>query len=214
MAGPAAVAERAGGGRTRRSGADRREALLDAAATLIVAAGADAVSMDAVADSAGVSRALLYKHFANRGTLLAAVYRREAVLLHAELATEVRAAETVEGMYRALLRGALRASLERRAVFLALRAAGAVSLDLDRERDERDEATVRAFAARTTAEYGIGEDQATAASSMLLAAINPILHRWNRAPTEQTAALIEETFLMVVRGALAVLSSSTEARTA
>lgn len=200
---------RAGGG-VRRSGADRREDLLDAAATLIVAAGADAVSMDAVADRAGVSRALLYKHFTNRGVLLAAVYRREAVLLHAELATEVRAASTVEGMYRALVRGALRATRERRAVFLALRAAGAVSGDLDREQRERDDATVRAFAARAAAQYGLGEDRAVAASAMLLSAINPILHRWNQAPSERFAALLEETYLVIVRGALAALAAGAE----
>ncbi len=62
--------------------------------------------MEAVAERAGVSRPLVYKHFANRGELLAAVYLREATLLHRELAAEVGAAETVEGMFRTLIRGA------------------------------------------------------------------------------------------------------------
>ncbi len=90
----------------RLTRADRRDALLDAAVELVVTGDADAVSMEAVAERAGVSRPLVYKHFANRGELLAAVYRREATLLHRELAAEVGAATTVEGMFRTLIRGA------------------------------------------------------------------------------------------------------------
>ena len=92
------------GGRLTR--ADRREALLDAAAALVAAGEVQAVSMETVADRAGVSRSLVYKYFLNRGDLLAAVYRREATLLHRELAAEVGAATTVEGMFRTLIRGA------------------------------------------------------------------------------------------------------------
>ena len=81
----------------------------------------------------GVSRPLVYKHFANRHELLAAVYRREAVRLHDELAAEVTDAGTVEEMFRALVRGSLRAAAERGQVFTALRAAGAWSRELREE---------------------------------------------------------------------------------
>jgi AcrR family transcriptional regulator len=108
----------------RLTRADRRDALLDAAVELVVTGDADAVSMEAVAERAGVSRPLVYKHFANRGELLAAVYQREATLLHRELAAEVGAAATVEEMFRTLIRGALQAAAERGHVFSALRSAG------------------------------------------------------------------------------------------
>src|SRR5579872_3572188 len=104
----------------------RREVLLEKAAEL-VAANAFDLSMEAVAEAAGVSRPLLYKHFANRHELLVAVYRREAALLHRELSDAVVAASGVEGKFRALIRGALLAQRTRGAALSALRAAGARS---------------------------------------------------------------------------------------
>src|SRR5580704_8742139 len=90
----------------------RRNALLDAAVALVRTKGVREVSMEAVAEHAGVSRPLVYKHFSNRDGLLAAAYRREASKLHADLASEVAAANSVEEMYRALLRGSIRATVQ------------------------------------------------------------------------------------------------------
>src|SRR6516165_10333074 len=87
---------------SRLARSDRHEALLDAAAALVAAGEVQAVSMESVADHAGVSRALVYKYFLNRGDLLAALYHREASLLHEQIAAPVRAAENLSGMYRAL----------------------------------------------------------------------------------------------------------------
>src|SRR6266702_5092354 len=108
----------------RLARADRRDLLLDAAAELVAAGDVEAVSMEAVAERAGVSRPLVYKHFANRDDLLAAVYQRESTLLHAELTADVSAAESLEETFRALIHGALRAQASRGATFAALRMAG------------------------------------------------------------------------------------------
>ena len=94
--------------------------------------------MEAVAERAAVSRPLVYKHFANRNTLLAAAYRREASKLHAELASEVSSAGTVEEMYQALLRGSIRATEERGETFSALRSAGGWNEGIRREQRSRD----------------------------------------------------------------------------
>src|SRR5262249_59981711 len=102
--------------------------------------------MEAVAERAGVSRPLVYKHFANRGELLAAVYQREAAVLHAELATSVRQATTVTDMFRALIRGALKVQAERGTALAALRAAGGWNRALPQGQRQRDPATVRYFA--------------------------------------------------------------------
>src|SRR6185437_4284278 len=88
---------------TRLARSNRRDALLDAAADLVAAGDVESVSMEAVAEQAGVSRPLVYKHFANRSELLAALYQRESALLHSELAAEVQAAVTLEEMFRALI---------------------------------------------------------------------------------------------------------------
>lgn len=64
-------------GRSRMRSDDRRRQLLDAAAQILVAHGAAAMSMERLAAEAGVSKALPYKHFENSEAVLAALYRRE-----------------------------------------------------------------------------------------------------------------------------------------
>jgi AcrR family transcriptional regulator len=85
-----------------------------------------------VTEHAGVSRPLVYKHFANRDEILAAAYRREAAQLHQDLAADVAAAASVEDMYRALLGGSMRATVERGQTLTALRAAGGRNRDIRR----------------------------------------------------------------------------------
>jgi TetR/AcrR family transcriptional repressor of mexJK operon len=51
----------------------KRQAVLDAAATLFMAQGYGAVSMDAIAREAGVSKATLYAHFASKDQLFATI---------------------------------------------------------------------------------------------------------------------------------------------
>lgn len=55
---------------------DRREQLLDAAERLLVERGVGAVTMERLAEYAGVSKALPYSHFDNSDQVLVAVYRR------------------------------------------------------------------------------------------------------------------------------------------
>jgi AcrR family transcriptional regulator len=57
---------------------ERHRQLLAVGAELFASRSYEAVQMDEVATRAGVSRALLYKHFPNKRDLLAAVYRQAA----------------------------------------------------------------------------------------------------------------------------------------
>ncbi len=192
----------------RLSRADRRDALLDAAVDLVVSGDAETVSMEAVAERAGVSRPLVYKHFANRGELLAAVYQREATLLHHELAAEVGAAETVEGMFRTLI-GARCTQLPNAVTCsTALRSAGGRSHELRREQRGRDVETVRAFAGRARRELGLDRRRATATTATLLAAIDPVLTQWRLRPTADQAELLEEIYVGMVRGALSAAATA------
>ena len=63
---------------------ERREGLLDAADQALRAEGPE-VAMEAVAARAGVTKPILYRHFGDRGGLMAAVTRRHADRLVAEL---------------------------------------------------------------------------------------------------------------------------------
>src|SRR5688500_10126768 len=70
----------------------RKAALLDATKALVVEAGPGRVTIGTVADRAGVTRALVYKHFGNKDDLLQALYRQEAERLDRTIAAEVSAA--------------------------------------------------------------------------------------------------------------------------
>ncbi len=66
----------ADGTRTRLRKEDRREQLLDAAERLLVERGPAAMTMERLAEYAGVSKALPYSHFDNSDQVLVAVHQR------------------------------------------------------------------------------------------------------------------------------------------
>ncbi|MEU1281213.1 helix-turn-helix domain-containing protein [Streptomyces sp. NPDC005805] len=70
--------------RQRLSPDQRRAQLLDVAAELFAARPYDEVTMEEVAERAGVSRALLYRHFPGKRELFAALYREVAAQLLAQ----------------------------------------------------------------------------------------------------------------------------------
>jgi AcrR family transcriptional regulator len=63
--------------RRRMRAADRREQLLEVATDLAIEQAFHAVSVEAVAQRAGVTRAVIYQHFRDRHALLEAVVDRE-----------------------------------------------------------------------------------------------------------------------------------------
>lgn len=73
------------GGKTRRRGEALEHALLDAAWAELQAAGYAGLTMEAVADRAGTSRAVLYRRWHNRPELVLAVIRRHRPMLSGEI---------------------------------------------------------------------------------------------------------------------------------
>jgi AcrR family transcriptional regulator len=67
----------------------RREQLLDAALSVIIAHGYEGASIEAIARTAGVTRPVIYDHFSNLGTLLQALIEREEHLALQQLAAVV-----------------------------------------------------------------------------------------------------------------------------
>src|SRR5437588_7861548 len=179
---------------------ERRDAILDAAQALVASGDIEAVSMEAVAERAGVSRPLVYKHFANRNDLLAALYQRESSLLHAELTADVSAADTLEDTFRALIHGALRAQASRGATFAALRMAGLRTRERRDEQRQRDRTTLRYFAGQAVREFDLDRTQAKAAPPILLGAIDAALAQWRERPTRAHAMLLEDTYVSLVLG--------------
>jgi AcrR family transcriptional regulator len=180
----------------------RRETLL-AAATAIVADGdVEALSMEAVAARAGVSRPLVYKHFANKGDLLAAVYRREAAALDAEIVAAVERADGLEDMIRTMVRAIFGGDASRGSIFTMLQRAGARDASVRTEQRARDRRTVRFFAKLAGEEFGLGEREAKAAMSILLRGIDSLLmqRRAHRSPEQER--FLEDLYVTLILGGL------------
>lgn len=189
----------------RLARADRREALLDAALALVGDGDLDAVSMESVADQAGVSRPLVYKHFANRTEILTALYQREGQRLHEELSVDVQAASTIEEKYRALFHGSMRAAKDRGEVFAALRSVADMNGQLRKLQRERDRHTVAFYAQHTVDELAVPRAETEAVTAMLLGAIAPALAMWHGRPTGPYASQLEDAYMCLVSGTLAEL---------
>jgi AcrR family transcriptional regulator len=173
----------------------RRDSLLNAAAAMVAAGEAAGVTMESVAAADGVSRALVYKHFANRHDLLAALYERESRSLHEELTEAVSAAEGLEQKFRALVEGALAAQASRGATFAALLHQGGRRPSQRSLQRRRDDATVRHFASLAVTELGLQEHEATIGVRLALGAIAVVLQQWRGRRTTEHAAELADAYV-------------------
>ena len=189
----------------RLARADRREDLLDAALALVASGDVDGVSMESVADRAGVSRSLVYKHFANRTEILTALYERESTRLHNELSAAVMAAGSLEEKYRALCHGSLAAAKARGQIFDGLRSAAGRNKALRKLQRDRDRVTAATYVHQTVQELGVAEHTAEPITQLLLGTITPMLTLWHSKANNDYAEEMEEAYMCLVRGALAQL---------
>jgi AcrR family transcriptional regulator len=88
-------------GRRRLSGPERRDSLLDTAATIILAEGPAEITLEKLAAEAGVSRALVYQHFSNREELLHVLFDREATRLYSKHAAAMESCDNLADRIRA-----------------------------------------------------------------------------------------------------------------
>lgn len=82
----------------------RREQLIQAAAAAFLARGFDGTSMETVADHAGVTRMLVYRHFESKHALYRAVLA--SAIEHVQLAVSADAAGVAPGVSGQLVRAA------------------------------------------------------------------------------------------------------------
>src|SRR5919204_381388 len=82
--------------RARMSAAERREQLLDVTKAIVGEQGFHAVSIEAVARRAGITRPIVYDHFNDLGGLLTAMVERESVRALGQL-TAVLPTQLAEG---------------------------------------------------------------------------------------------------------------------
>jgi AcrR family transcriptional regulator len=198
----------AGGLSTKTDALSRRDSLLDAAGSLVASGDVAGVTMESVATASGVSRALVYKHFANRHDVLAALFERESRLLHRQLTQAVAHAVGLEAKFRALVEGALAAQSSRGATFAALMNQGGRAADQRAVQRRRDGATVRYFADLAVAEFGLKERQAITGVRLALGAIALVLQQWRHRPTPEHAEQLADAYVAFAMGGLRILSSA------
>ena len=179
----------------RLSADERRQHLLDETMAMVVEHGPTAVSMGAVADAAGVTRALVYKHFENKDALLVELYRREAAALDA--AIRERVAEADDG-FEPKLRAFIGAEGQ---IFTLLRGARD---DGTARRDQRrwDRRTVGYFVDLAVRDLGVPEEEARSAIGVLFTGIQALLFQLRRSPGDDRRRFLEDTYVAVTLGAL------------
>jgi AcrR family transcriptional regulator len=174
---------------------ERREALLDVARVLVDEGGPALVSMGTVAERAEVTRALVYKHFANRDDILSALYRREARALDRSLRRQVAdAPDGLEPKLRAFIHSVLEAVDTHGGLFVPLRPFGQ---DPVQRREQRawDRRTTRYFAELAGEELGLDEAVAKSAMGMLLSGISSLIEQARADRRAPHRAMLEDLFV-------------------
>jgi AcrR family transcriptional regulator len=186
----------------RLSADARRAALLDVTKAMVTDAGPGAVTVGTVASAAGVTRALVYKHFANKDDLLRALYQREARRLDAQIRASVTAApEGFEPKLRAFIGASLDAVEEHAPFFTPLRATGAD--DTFRQgRRSRDRGTVGYFADLAAHDFGLDLHTARAAVAVLFSGIRSLLSQMRSRPGAAQHRFLLDTYVEMTLGAL------------
>ncbi|MEP1124459.1 MAG: TetR/AcrR family transcriptional regulator [Ilumatobacter sp.] len=189
----------------RLSGADRRTALLDAALWVLAEEGEPAVTIGSVAERAGVTRTLVYKHFDNRDDLLIELNRRESRRVDRELIALVQDTEGgFEPKMRALVRGLLDSVDRWGTVFVPLQdtAAGPIRRREGRSRHRR---TLDYFADLAVADYGLDEETAHEALRILLGGLDPLMWMVRPSTPHAERARLTDRFVNMQIAALSAL---------
>ncbi len=182
----------------------RRDELLDAAAHLLDVGGLGAVTMDAVATEAGVSRPLVYKHFANRGALVADLWRRETAYMEDEVAGALLALG--EGDFEAVVRTSVETIIEvlrrRGRAFAPLIRREVFEPSVRAEQRERHRRTRAWYTDRVIAEFGIDKADAEVAISVYFAGLDSVLAGWQSLDDRPDRHRIVDVYVDLVMGGL------------
>ena len=158
---------------TRLPKAERRERLLDAAAEMLVEQGTLSLTMEGLAERAGVSKALPYAHFENADAVVAALYQREIAHIGERLMAAVAAAAPGEPKVRAAIHAYFDIVADRGRALELLTSAGTSSTSRDPRLGHRFVAGI------LEASLGIGGKRGLALATIVFAATHGALESWS-----------------------------------
>lgn len=176
---------------------DRRRHLLDVTASLLATEGTRAVTMERVAELAGVSKALPYAHFANAEELLVAVYRRSSARLGRVVWTALTEADEHDDLAQVWVRAHFRHGAGQGDVFAALITPGSAIPSMA-DRDSEGEEFVGRVLHRF---FDVGVPEARSVAGLVLGAVVGSSNAWLRDAGNRDA--IERALTEMIRGVVA-----------
>ena len=186
----------------RVAAADRRMQLLDVAADVVSSIGVRALTLDAVAEKAGVHRPVVYRHFANVDQLLAALVDRELGRLSRSTADAVAGVEGFEQR----LRSAVTAWMDHFAKSATLMDAALVrpptSVELRAKRREQNNASM-AFLTGELHAAGLTDVDAEIAAALLLNGLTGVVALWRAKRLTRPVAV--DRFVAIAMGIVSAL---------
>lgn len=188
----------------RLAHADRRQVLLDVALALLEDGGSEAVRMDALARAAGVSRPVVYEHFANREALLIALIEEHGRHLGLDFPRAGGSPHDFEAELRASVRAYLDQVRRRGVALRALQNAVGFSAAIERTRERLWSAGIDRWAERYCVYCGIDRADARALAEFHLQGLWALAGRC--ANGEITAQRVEDLHVAVVIGSLQQLA--------
>lgn len=184
-------------GKKRLRAAERRSLFLDAAADIVIESGVAAVTMEGVAASCGVNKALPYRYFADKDEVLKALFDREQERYAQKWAREVPRDAGFEEVVRAALRHWCMRADEGGELLLRLMSDSGRMRAQAREM-QRNHA--EAWAAGLTAAYGVPPEAALQYAWFMVTGVTGVLAARNG----NDEALIETVATAVIAGAKAL----------
>lgn len=150
----------------RMTAEERREQLLDTAGQLLLKEGWDALTMEAIAQSAGASKTLGYAYFANLDDLIWSLYDRELGLLFGRVEAGLANADTFEDRIRAAVAAYFDTVAVHGAMLVRLQA-GITARRLGRDRPNRTMGFLEALAAILRDEFGLNRRRSMAYAAVM-----------------------------------------------
>lgn len=176
------------------------------AARLLEHGGLNAVTMEAVAVEAGVSRPLVYKHFANREELVAELWRRESAYIDGEMIAALRGVQDFETIVRTSVETVLDVLERRGRNFASLIRGEVFEQSVRQEQRDRHRRTRAWYTDRMIAEFGIDKADADVAIAVYFAGLDSMLADWRSMPARPDRHRIVDVYVSLVMGGLRSLA--------
>ena len=188
----------------RMSAENRRNDIIDITLGLLREGGHDQVSIGSVAQRAGVTRTLIYKHFANRQDLINATFNRESTILHETIRDAIVEAKGFEERIRAFTNAVLGA-IDSHGWMFGPQELHTYDEGFKTEQSQRDTRAVRSFAQLASEEFDLSLRDTTSAMAILLSGVHSLRIQAQILTTDSERHYLTELYVDLVVGAMSGL---------